>query len=514
MATTGASLQPIYERLNGMKRHHPLGAETFADWSMEAGDTVKVTRDGKEYESPVHTSTMVWKGGAPRITVNSTGNEKRDPLTKVERRNFGRGGGGVRVAKKQYTFEVNQEHLWYEVMDENGKVSRLSVDVDGLNHEVFDADGHVSRLQNTVNGLHHEVYDKNGKVSVLENTTEGLYNEVYDPKTGMKTTLTTHAGAFSVICTGVTGTGKKAKLSTVAIQAGIDAKTNGSKLHLKADNIILDGDVVASSLATENLRVHSLTIDSFIQGAKGSDAEIVLPFARFDQLDIEDDWLTVNGYDMNISNITISGNVLTVYYTDGTSKTFSKATTLSGAWSGGTYTVTAKQNNIEVATNSTRLRALTINGSVSKNGKFVSRPYKVQYGPDDEHLYDTGYSQTVSIDATSVYNDGWDYGQTQRVRSTRNATSSELTIKSLSFGERWTILDTYTKSNGTTSEVKYTVQAPSVTKSNISMTRSRKTSEPTDADAQLTWISSNGWYLFEVTVAGVTKKYKIEVDVS
>lgn len=426
MATTGASLQPIYERLNGMQRHHPLDAETFADWSMEAGDTVKVTRGDDEYEAPVHTSTLVWKGGAPKITVNSTGNEKRDPLTKVERRNFGRGGGGVRVAKKQFTYEVNQEHLWYEVMDENGKVSRLSVDVDGLNHEVFDADGHVSRLQNTVNGLHHEVYDKDGKVSTLDNTVDGLNHEVYDPG-GLKTTLTTHAGAFSVICTGVTGTGKKAKLSTAAIQAGIDAKTGGSKLHLKADNIILDGDVVAGSLATENVTMHSLTIDGGGIYGQG-DAEIDLPFARFDQLTVEDEEMfTVGGYNMCVYDITFSGNVMTVHYTDGTSKTFSKATTLSGAWSGGTYTVTAKQNNIEVATNSTRLRALTINGSVSKNGKFVSRPYKVQYGPDDEHLYDTGYSQTVSIDATSVYNDGYSDGQSSYVGRTLYCESVEQT---------------------------------------------------------------------------------------
>lgn len=243
MATTGASLQPIYERLNGMQRHHPLDAETFADWSMEAGDTVKVTRGDDEYEAPVHTSTLMWKGGAPKITVNSTGNEKRDPLTKVERRNFGRGGGGVRVAKKQYTFEVNQEHLWYEVMEEGGKVSRLSVDVDGLNHEVFDADGHVSRLQNTVNGLHHEVYDKDGKVSTLDNTVDGLSHEVYDPG-GLKTTLTTHAGAFSVICTGVTGTGKKAKLTTAAIQAGIDSKVGRSYITLNANNVEISGDAV------------------------------------------------------------------------------------------------------------------------------------------------------------------------------------------------------------------------------------------------------------------------------
>ena len=67
---------------------------------------------------------------------------------------------------------------------------------------------------------------------------------------------------------------------------------------------------------------------------------------------------------------------------------------------------------------------------------------------------------TTVTGGTEAYNAGWDYGQTQRVRSTATATSQETTIKSLSFGERWTITDTYTASNGTTSTVKYTVAAP------------------------------------------------------
>lgn len=414
MATTGASLQPIYERLNAMKRHHPLDAETFADWSMEAGDTVKVTRGDDEYEAPVHTSTMVWKGGAPKITVNSTGNEKRDPLTKVERRNFGRGGGGVRVAKKQYTFEVNQEHLWYEVMDENGKVSRLSVDVDGLNHEVYDADGHVSKLQNTVNGLHHEVYDKDGKVSVLDNTVDGLHHEVYDPG-GLKTTLETHAGAFSVICTGVTGTGKKAKLTTAAIQAGIDSKVGRSYITLNANNVEISGNAVTITGTTKLNDIMTISDHRvYIKSPMRVDGDVMASSLTL-RTAADSTTLTESDISYMIVRASVSGNVLTLTPKTGNPITFSKATTLSGAWSGGTYTVTAKQNNIEVATNSTRLRALTINGSVSKNGKFVSRPYKVQYGPDDEHLYDTGYSQTVSIDATSVYNDGYSDGQSSYV---------------------------------------------------------------------------------------------------
>lgn len=67
---------------------------------------------------------------------------------------------------------------------------------------------------------------------------------------------------------------------------------------------------------------------------------------------------------------------------------------------------------------------------------------------------------------------------------------------------------------GTQVSTGYSVSATYVaSKSDISVTRSRKTSEPS-TDASLTWISSNGWYQFDVTACGVTKTYKIEVDVS
>lgn len=66
-------------------------------------------------------------------------------------------------------------------------------------------------------------------------------------------------------------------------------------------------------------------------------------------------------------------------------------------------------------------------------------------------------------------------------------------------------------------DVDYTGRSVSATytasKSDISVTRSRKTSEPS-TDASLTRISSNGWYQFDVTACGVTKTYKVQVDVS
>ena len=79
------------------------------------------------------------------------------------------------------------------------------------------------------------------------------------------------------------------------------------------------------------------------------------------------------------------------------------AVEITGAWSNGTYQVKKDGAN----SISTILQALTPTGDISKSGKSVKRTYKVQYGPDEDNLYDTGFTAVASIDATDVYNDGW-----------------------------------------------------------------------------------------------------------
>ena len=92
---TGGSLGPIYERLNSAPEYHPLDADTFADWSMEAGDMVTVTRDGNSYQSPVHQSSMTWKKGQ-QITLSSTGNQERDGIARMSQKKYTKTGSGLR----------------------------------------------------------------------------------------------------------------------------------------------------------------------------------------------------------------------------------------------------------------------------------------------------------------------------------------------------------------------------------------------------------------------------------
>lgn len=192
---TGASLAPIYNRLNQAPQYHPVEAETFSDWAIEAGDIVTISRGDDSYESPVHSTTMTWKG-APKVNINASGNEKREPVAKIGKRKYNSGSGGYRNSHEMYYFAVTAEGLFHEVYDSDGRFSRLQNTVEGLRHEVYDTDGRFSLLQNTVDGLHHEVYDTNGRFSTLQNTVNGLYHEVYDTNGRFSTLRNTVNGLY------------------------------------------------------------------------------------------------------------------------------------------------------------------------------------------------------------------------------------------------------------------------------------------------------------------------------
>lgn len=301
---TGASLSGIYGRLNGVSGYHPVSANTFADWSVQAGDVVSVIRGEDSYESPVHTSRMVWKG-APEIELNSTGNKEREAITKVARKKYGRGSSAINTEQSIY---------------------REFTSSDGLLH---------SAIYMSASILRTEFYASESTIySYIEQTASGIRQTVANTASGLQSQINQQANKISLV---VEGTGSNAHINRAAIVASINGDT--SSVVISADQIDIDG--VVSELAARSIGVGSLTVEgvgTFYRGIYSedniaSDEDIRAAGALYS-----------NGQEMKLANAVVSGTDLILTYTDGTSTTFSKAgsaTTLSGSWSGNTYTVTA-----------------------------------------------------------------------------------------------------------------------------------------------------------------------------
>lgn len=124
--------------------------------------------------------------------------------------------------------------------------------------------------------------------------------------------------------------------------------------------------------------------------------------------------------------------------------TFSRATSLSGSWSGRNYTVTADpQGNTKTGI---VYNGLVPTGTVSKTGKNVKKTFIV-YSDDGNGDADSIIMQhEVSIDASSVYTDGWDAARAKVVPPSEGTdTSFTVKVPSATEGEQQTYTFTIQK---------------------------------------------------------------------
>ncbi len=287
-------LQPIYNRLNGVQRYHPMSANTYGDWAMEAGDTVTVNQGNDSYQAPVHTMKLRWHG-KQEIEINSDGNRERTPVSKVSQQkyNSGRGGGSYR----------SNQGLYYEMESE-----------DGLLHATISATAQAltTEYRETVNGV------KDALTGTIEQTARSL-TSTYDNKISqVRSQIKQEADRISLV---VEGTGANAKIKPAAIIASIN---NGkSKIKLSADTIDIDGIVTK----LESIAVTANTIRSKHRLTVENDG--VLNYGVYMQKIGSGNIVTFNVYDADTSN---SGKTLNIYKTNGTVLSFSRAVT-SASWS-------------------------------------------------------------------------------------------------------------------------------------------------------------------------------------
>lgn len=329
-----ADLQGIYNRLNSGSQYTPLSAETFGDWSMEAGDLITVTKDGQSYASPVMIAGTDWRG-AGTVTVESAGNREREPLSVLSRKKFSGGGGGYWNSKKAFTrIEKNDNEILLE----------------------------AQRRESDVSGLQ-------GSISV-------------------------QAHQISLV---VEGTGENAHIKPASIVTAIN--NSESSVKISAVHIILDGEAVADSLATQYIRCNGIESWGTCEFKDGVTFESDVTVYEGISCHIGNTPVYMNVADVEKSS---DGKSLTITYVDGTSTTFSKAVTLNGAWNNGTYSVSTTPN---VGSESTTLVQLSGDGEVTNyaNGN-VAQYQKVMYEGSSENPLPTGARLLAVINASGAKN--------------------------------------------------------------------------------------------------------------
>ena len=240
---------------------------------------------------------------------------------------------------------------------------------------------------------------------------------------GIKAELVKHSNDIGLVVTETVG---GAVVNTASIVASINS--SGSSVVISADHVDLQGYVTATSLATDIAGLGTVTVNTLevntqldVTGPAYFDSTITAEDSTgyfgaivADEVDadsVETDSIVLNGNTITavLTDASVSGNTLTITKGDGSTVTFSKATSLSGAWSGRRYTVTASPQG-DTKTGIV-YDGLVGTGSVTKSGKYVYRDFIV-YSDDGEGNADQIImTKSAGINASSVYDDGYFNGR-------------------------------------------------------------------------------------------------------
>lgn len=319
----GATLQPILDRLNSVPQYHPGNADTFADWTLEAGDIVRLKRMGENYDSPVMVNTMRWNGQA-KSTLEFDGQKERKAISKVSKQKFGGGGGGIQNSKDLYTLSQNFDEL-------NGDFTQYVVGPDGLIHS----------------GLWQ------GRESIA--AVAGEFDLVEDPTTHVKTMVVKSGGGIKIRRDNV----EYGLYDNGNLTAGIIvSKINGGTTRILGKNVVIDGDTtingsaIASSLEGEDISCSNLSVGVKLTATNAS-VTGGMDVGYLEAGTVEADSVEVNGRSVNIvdASVNTSTNTLTITKADGTTINFRKA-------AGDQYD---------------QVKTLTLDGTVSSSKKMVAK---------------------------------------------------------------------------------------------------------------------------------------------
>ena len=310
------------ERLDRHCEPRVTGTMTGRDLSESTGEPLDRMRIGKQLRVPLpefgtaiteRICKLAWrdKVNQKENVVATVANPVEDVARIISRMDSSSGGRGARKQKKK-----GEDHAWF--VDTTDHVAMVAEAVAGPG-----AAQDWSRVAEVIvdgEGIHKRVTHAEGEIVDAWSAIEQTENKI-------------------ALVVDANGNLKPAKV--VAAVTDNNGKLR-SEILISADNVLIDGTttindmmtVTGSALWIKGSMFIGSTIDTGV--FVGSDNVISAPGFK-----IRTGILA--GRALNVVDVQVNGNTLTITYADGTTQTFSKATTLSGAWSStyGPYRVTA-----------------------------------------------------------------------------------------------------------------------------------------------------------------------------
>lgn len=299
--------------------------------------------------------------------------------------------------------EQTAYYIRSEVVDTaNGLYSKIEQTASYIRSEVANtANGLNSKIEQTASYIRSEVSNTaNGLYSKIEQTASAIRSEVSNTANGIYSRIEQTASSWSAKISGVVDSNGNVTAASIAVainNAGEGVATiNASKIYLLGQTIAdtITADYISTKIASLSvLNVGAISATGNITTTNGV---VMAPYI----------YLGTTGSTRSLANaitalrIELSGNTYTLQKQDFDDNswvdvgTFSRATTLTGAWSSGKFTVSASPQGESFWTD-------LVQGTVTWNGTDGTIPINAIDKDSGGNAYFTG--RNVAVDASSIY---------------------------------------------------------------------------------------------------------------
>lgn len=456
-------LDPIFNRLNNAPNYHPMTASTFADWALEAGDYVQISRGGQVFTAPIHISHVKWNG-SQTVEIESSGSRERDPVAKMSARKYGSNGndmrGGYRATKQGQGIlsEVwSSDSTMYSVISQTS--SQVYSEMGNLSSGLY------SSIEQTASSIRSDVWGSESTIySHIEQTKDGLLSEVASTKSGLYTAIRQTASSITMEV--------RSTASNLYSRILQDARS----ITLQAANINIEGNIRLSDvLGISGSNATFKKVADFTPASGGAHTTINGGLITTGQINVQNSGSIVfqGSTNYTLTNPVVktmiktasivNTNTLRLTRFDGTNLDFSRAASLTGSWgsqnaaTGKILTVTGNPVSLQPSLSYTIgftgetasvVLGLSTNGAAteSSTGKaWLNVPLRITSGGT------TVYTKDINLNAGVAYNNGFDAGAAG-ANLQRNAISTVPAghnATPLTPGTYYELVPTYKDHNGT-----------------------------------------------------------------
>lgn len=247
--------QAIYNKLAAAPTFHPSTTDLLPeDWALEPGDIVTVQSDGENYLTPVYSMNLDWNG-ASKVSIQSTGNKKREPLSALQRRQFSGARSSYRTQKELEETQVTYTRH-FTATDKRITSTMTATGV------LLDEDGDPVTRINPETGEEEYVFDESGatlssKVIATAGKLETEVSERQQDSSSFTSQIQQMARKIALVVTQKDG---QDVVNAASIVLGINNqdKTSESYVDISADKINLTGYVTATTLDARLVKADAL----------------------------------------------------------------------------------------------------------------------------------------------------------------------------------------------------------------------------------------------------------------